>query len=423
MEYYSKKSYQTPQLLGSLYSSKIELSLSIFGTKTNIPEEILFEPSIDRSKITCLKTHNNIYFIQITDFQQYSLLCTIFLQEINCIKGNININDLDTYFSIIKKYFNLRKWFPIWKINIFPENWDDYLNQLQTNYSIIMKESKNKYVKGLFLYSFHNDKKKRKRMLLNTKEFFDLRDFYGYYQTPWFVNSLQYDRTIVNQILKLTLQTILNIIKEYTSGFVCDLACGSGGRYSDIMIQKSTGYLGIDIDISLLQLAYDKINRKKNDLPLYTIPLDLSGSCTWNSQIKSYFNGMKGILNQQFDTFLSIYGIQYSNQSPEYFKMFYKDISIRSKCGTKMIVFFPDGDKIGYETKEFYCRTGNHFHVKLPHRPPHDEPIISMTDICNTFNDWTIIHNGSFLIEESKEILDAVRDYISIMSYLILQKN
>lgn len=250
---------------------------------------------------------------------------------------------------------------------------------------------------------------------------------------PWYGKVLYKNLDKLDLLFKFTQGKYKKIIMDHkiNSGTVYDFGCGKMGNYCKILLDGTiTEYTGFDIDLQILHKASLELDKYKNKPPFKFILFNIAQP--WDKQNAYFFNDLwdtfyKNALNLEklVDNFLSIFSIQYANISTNSWNTFIEEVNKRAKDKiTKFFIMFIDLDKIDKKKHNTFAKYNhnNTLTITLPHRPPHNEPAIGMSQIQSSFSDgWEILEMSNAADFTHLPIV-YISDYINLVSWIVLQK-
>jgi hypothetical protein len=265
-------------------------------------------------------------------------------------------------------------------------------------------------------------------ILYKFKNFFEIKQLLNIYMNPWYGAM---NKTQINKVLPLFKfsQSIYNqILSKLNTGIILDIGCGSMGQYYKTLLNpKLKQYIGMDID--LVKLNEAKINTNFSGMFKFLLfnygyswerQNDYFPNNLWNTYYKNLVN-----YNILFDNIISVFAVQYANQSSESWETFVDAVDKRSKKGTKIFFIWVDSDKIE-ENTEYYKLSPNkkEITISLPHRDTHKEPTLGYKQICESFGKkWTRdIQLENTITYDNLNNSVSIYKYIKVINWVVFIK-
>lgn len=257
--------------------------------------------------------------------------------------------------------------------------------------------------------------------------FFEIKQLLDLYINPWYGNMNLSEIDKVIPLFKFSQSIYIQILSSLNTGNILDIGCGSMGQYHKTLLNPQLKqYIGMDID--LVKLHEAKINTEFSGIFNFLL---FNYAYSWDKQDEYFPNHLwntyyKNLVNYNilFDNIISIFAVQYANQTLESWNMFVDAINKRTKKGAKLFFIWLDLDKIN-KNNEYYQLSSNkkEITITLPHRDKHTEPTLGYKQIYNSFSKkWS--HNKQ--LEKIKSIdIDTsvpIYKYIQAINWIVLEK-
>jgi SAM-dependent methyltransferase len=248
--------------------------------------------------------------------------------------------------------------------------------------------------------------------------YFDIRDLKDNLFNPWYGNINTNKLKDVIPIFNYVQDEENNFISTFKPQRILDIGCGAGGNYVKKLANSNyfENYVGLDKDLVSLFKGRLKVfgdTRFKFLLMDINVPVneqnEIFKNNLWNNVYEETYNKINN-----FDTVFCFFSLHYAASTINGWNSIINEINKKTTKNAIMGIFMIDSDLLKEQT-EFYEKQKNKLIVNLPHRPKHEEPLLSSKKVISSFNNWNVIREY-YNPNHS-------HNYISALKFLVLQKN